>query len=118
MIPDVRWARSGDVALAYQVVGGGPRDYVVLFAGVSHLEVFWDLPENVENINRLASLGRVILYDKRGVGLSDRMATVASVEEHIEDLVAVLDAAESCSSGHVRLASGGRDRTRRRSSAP
>jgi hypothetical protein len=40
MIPDVRWARSGDVALAYQVVGGGPRDYVVLFAGVSHLEAF------------------------------------------------------------------------------
>jgi hypothetical protein len=42
MIPDVRWARSGDVALAYQVVGAGPRDYVVLFTGVSHLEVFWD----------------------------------------------------------------------------
>ena len=96
MVPEVRWVRSGDVSLAYQVVGEGPRDFVVLFQGVSHLEVFWDLPENVDNIYRLASMGRVILYDKRGVGLSDRISGVeTSLDTYADDVVAVLDAVSS-----------------------
>ena len=96
MVPEVRWAKSGDVALAYQMVGDGPRDIVVLISGVSHLEVFWDLPENVENVRRLASLGRVILFDKRGMGLSDRPSGPApSLETAADDVVAVLDAAGS-----------------------
>jgi len=96
MVPEVRWATSGDVALAYQVVGQGPRDIVVLVSGVSHLEVFWDLPEHVETVRRLATLGRVILYDKRGVGLSDRPSGPApSLQTSADDVVAVLDAAGS-----------------------
>jgi class 3 adenylate cyclase len=92
----VRWARADGAALAYQVVGEGTRDIVVLVSGVSHLEVFWDLPENVENVGRLAALGRVILFDKRGVGLSDRPAgPVAPLDTSVDDVVAVLDAAGS-----------------------
>ncbi len=94
--PEVRWARAEGASLAYQVIGDGRRDIVVLVSGVSHLEVFWDLPENVENVTRLLSLGRVILFDKRGVGLSDRPAgPVPSLETYADDLVAVLDAAGS-----------------------
>ena len=96
MAPEVRWTRSGTTALAYQVVGQGPRDIVIMYSGVSHLEVFWELPENVDNIKRLATLGRVILYDKRGVGLSDRTPGPAtSMDDYIGDVVAVLDAVES-----------------------
>jgi class 3 adenylate cyclase len=96
MVPEVHWAPSQGAALAYQVVGSGDRDIVVMFSGISHLEVFWDLPENVDNINRLTALGRVILFDKRGVGLSDRPAGPASsLETYAADVVAVLDAADS-----------------------
>jgi pimeloyl-ACP methyl ester carboxylesterase len=93
MTPEVRWTRSGDVAVAYQVVGAGPRDILIMYSGISHLEVFWDLPENVDNVTRLSSLGRVILYDKRGVGLSDRTFDPdTSLEEYTDDAIAVLDA--------------------------
>ena len=96
MVPEVRWVRSGDAALAYQVIGEGPRDVVVLVSGVSHLEVFWDLPEHVEFVRRLSALGRVIVYDKRGVGLSDRPSgPPPSLETSADDVVAVLDAAGS-----------------------
>jgi class 3 adenylate cyclase len=96
VVPEVRWAQAGDVALAYQLVGHGERDVVVLWAGATHLEVFWDLPENVDFVNRLADLGRIILYDKRGVGMSDRPTLRdASLDTYAEDLVAVLDAVGS-----------------------
>ena len=96
MPPEVRWTRAGGISLAYQVVGAGSRDILIMYSGISHLEVFWDLPENVENVNRLATLGRVILYDKRGVGLSDRTSDpVTSLDDYVEDAVAVLDAVNS-----------------------
>ncbi|WP_166548617.1 adenylate/guanylate cyclase domain-containing protein [Agromyces luteolus] len=95
MIPDTAFARSGDVDIAYKVVGEGARDLLVAFPLVSNVDAFFELAENREFVRRLAALGRVILFDKRGAGMSDRGTGPVSVEQHSDDLVAVLDAAGS-----------------------
>ncbi|MPV38542.1 adenylate/guanylate cyclase domain-containing protein [Georgenia subflava] len=87
--------RSGEVDIAYQVVGAGQRDVVVGIGWVSHLELLWELPESVHFLERLAGLGRLILYDARGTGLSDRPGGAPEVHDLVPDLVAVLDAAGS-----------------------
>nr|WP_281497109.1 adenylate/guanylate cyclase domain-containing protein [Ornithinimicrobium sp. F0845] len=92
---DVRYARSGAVDIAYQTAGSGPRDVVVGIGWVSHLELLWELPETVHFLERLAGLGRLIVYDARGTGLSDRPTDAPSVDDLVPDLVAVLDAAGS-----------------------
>ncbi|MFE5671253.1 adenylate/guanylate cyclase domain-containing protein [Agromyces sp. NPDC056523] len=90
------FARSGDADLAYKVIGqSGVRDILLAFPLVSNVDVFLELSENAEAVDRLAKLGRVILYDKRGAGMSDRAIGPVSVEQHSDDLVAVLDAAGS-----------------------
>ncbi|WP_162177299.1 alpha/beta fold hydrolase [Actinotalea ferrariae] len=94
-IPETRFARSGVVDIAYQVVGEGERDIVVGIGWVSHLELLWELPETVHFLRRLQSFGRLVLYDARGTGLSDRPARPATLEDLVEDLVAVLDAVGS-----------------------
>ncbi len=73
MPPQTRYARSGDVNIAYQVVGDGPRDLVLVPGWVSNVEVFWEHPAAASFLNRLASFCRLILFDKRGTGLSDRV---------------------------------------------
>lgn len=93
--PETRFVRSGDVDIAYQVVGQGERDIVVGIGWVSHLELLWELPETVHFLRRLQSCGRLILYDARGTGLSDRPARPATIDDLAEDLVAVLDAVGS-----------------------
>lgn len=71
MEPETRYARAGDVRVAYQVVGDGPRDLVVAPGFVSHLELAWEHPPYERFMRRLASFARVIVFDKRGSGLSD-----------------------------------------------
>ena len=94
-IPDVQYARSGDVAIAYQVVGEGATD--ILFArGVSgELLSMWEHPLIARHVAGLAEIGRLLMLDKRGTGLSDRMREAATLEARIDDLGAVMDAVGS-----------------------
>ena len=94
--PETRFTRAGEVDIAYQVVGdAAPLDLVFVPGWVSHLEVMWELPEFAHFLDRLAGMGRLILFDKRGTGLSDRVAGVPTLEERAEDIAAVMDAAGS-----------------------
>ena len=94
--PMTRYATTDDgVSIAYQVVGEGPIDLVFVHAFVSHLEVFWELPAFERFVEGLSSWARVILFDKRGVGLSDRLSVIPTIEARLDDLRAVLDAVGS-----------------------
>jgi class 3 adenylate cyclase len=90
--PETRYAQSGDLAIAYQVVGDGPRDVVLAPGFISHLELAWEEPSLRRFLLRLASFSRLILFDKRGTGLSDPTPTAPTLEERAEDLLAVMDA--------------------------
>jgi pimeloyl-ACP methyl ester carboxylesterase len=79
MNPETRYVRSGDVHIAYQVIGDGPIDLVFVPGFVSHLELIWEDPEQTRFFRRLASFCRLILFDKRGTGMSDRVAAVADL---------------------------------------
>ncbi len=91
---DVGYARSGDVHIAYRVFGDGPRDLVLIPGTLSHAELFWEFPINQYLLKRLTSFARVIVFDKRGQGLSDRVAE-QTLEERVGDVRAVMDAAGS-----------------------
>src|SRR5215216_8038007 len=92
-----RYARAGNVSIAYQTVGQGEVDIVFVPCWISHLERLWKEPRFAQFVERLSAFGRVILFDKRGTGLSDPApATVSpSLEVRMDDLLAVLDAAGS-----------------------
>jgi pimeloyl-ACP methyl ester carboxylesterase len=92
---ETRYAKSGEVHVAYQVVGDGPIDLVLLMGWVSHLEYGWEGPSLARFLSRLASFSRLILFDKRGTGLSDRVAKLPTLEERMDDVRAVLDAVGS-----------------------
>ncbi len=96
-IPEVRYARSGDVNIAYQVFGHGTIDLVFVMGWVSHLEWFWKEPSFARFLNRLGSIARVILFDKRGTGLSDRVPLdqLPTLEQRMDDVRAVMDAVGS-----------------------
>ena len=90
VFPEVKYARSGDLWIAYQVVGDGPRDLV--FVPFLLSPVFsWLVPEMTEFFQRLASFSRLILFDKRGTGASDRPRTLPTLEVQMDDVRAVLD---------------------------
>ena len=91
-LPTTRYAKSGDLSIAYQVVGEGPRDLIVVPGLVSHVEFFHELPSYSRFIERLASFARVITFDKRGTGLSDRVADAPSYEQRMDDIHAVMSA--------------------------
>ena len=91
--PDIRYARNGDVSLAYQVTGNGPLDLVFVSGFVSHQEVMWEHPRPAHFAKRLESFSRLLRYDKRGQGLSDRPDRPPTLEESMDDLRAVMDAA-------------------------
>jgi class 3 adenylate cyclase/pimeloyl-ACP methyl ester carboxylesterase len=93
-VPETRYAKSGDVNIAYQVVGDGPFELIHVPMFVSNLELQWEDPAERRYYERLASFCRLIMFDKRGTGLSDRVA-VATLEERMDDLRAVMDAAGS-----------------------
>jgi pimeloyl-ACP methyl ester carboxylesterase len=94
-IPEVRYAKSGDVNIAYQVVGEGPLDLVLVPGFVSHLGLDWEEPRSAHFLSRLASFSRLICFDKRGTGLSDRPGGLPDLETRMDDVRAVMDAAES-----------------------
>ena len=91
MQPVTRYAKSGDVHVAYQVFGEGP-DLVVAPGFVSHFENYWDEPHFARSLNKLSGFFRVVLFDKRGTGLSDRVAHLPHMDERMDDLRAVMDA--------------------------
>jgi class 3 adenylate cyclase/pimeloyl-ACP methyl ester carboxylesterase len=93
-VPETRYAKSGDVNIAYQVLGDGPFDLVHVPPFVSNLELQWEDPAERRYFERLASFCHLIMFDKRGTGLSDRVA-VATLEERMDDLRAVMDAVGS-----------------------
>jgi class 3 adenylate cyclase len=105
--PETWFTRSGDVDIAYQIFGAGERDIVMTMGWVTHLEVMWELPELAYFLERLASLGRVIIFDKRGTGLSDRVPGMVTLEQRAEDVGAVMDAARSERAAFVGWADGG-----------
>jgi class 3 adenylate cyclase len=90
--PRTRYARSGDASIAYQTVGDGPIDLVVVNGPASHLEVIWDEPATARCFERLASFSRLVLFDRRGTGLSDPVSRPPTLEQQMDDLSAVLDA--------------------------
>jgi len=95
--PDTRYAKSGDVNIAYQVVGDGPVDLVYVPGWVSHVELAWELPELASGFERLASFARLILFDKRGTGMSDPVPSneLPTLEQRMDDVRAVMDAVGS-----------------------
>jgi pimeloyl-ACP methyl ester carboxylesterase len=93
--PDTRYAKSGDVHIAYQVTGSGPLDLVMVRGFFSHVELQWEDPRPAHFLTRLASFCRLIMFDKRGTGLSDRVASVPTLEERMDDVRAVMDAVGS-----------------------
>jgi class 3 adenylate cyclase len=93
MQPDTRYAKSGDVHIAYQVFGEGPVNLVIVPGFVSNIELFWDQPELARFLLRTASYARVAMFDKRGTGLSDRVAGIPHLDERMDDLRSVMDAA-------------------------
>lgn len=95
MRPETKYARSGDVGIAYQVYGEGELDLVVAFPFVSHLDVLWDSPVQAKFMERLGRFARVIPFDRRGVGLSDPVDGPTTLEERMDDVRAVMDAAGS-----------------------
>jgi len=107
--PQTKYTKSGRVHIAYQVVGDGPIDLVLVHGWVSHLEVNWDEPIMVNFIDRLKSFARVILFDKRGTGLSDRVSEsdLPTLEQRMEDVHAVLDAAGSKRAALLGISEGG-----------
>jgi pimeloyl-ACP methyl ester carboxylesterase len=94
---ETRYARSGDVSIAYQVVGDGPFDLVYVPGWVSNIELMWDEPDYAAFLERLASFSRLIIFDKRGTGLSDPVPLdqLPTLEERMDDVRAVMDAVGS-----------------------
>ena len=107
MFTGARYARSGDVNIAYQVVGDGPIDLVVVLGWVSHIAHVWDEPSVARFFERLASFTRLILLDKRGTGMSDRVHPLPSLEQRMDDVRAVMDAAGSQRAALFGISEGG-----------
>jgi pimeloyl-ACP methyl ester carboxylesterase/DNA-binding CsgD family transcriptional regulator len=120
--PQTLYAKSGDVSVAYQVIGEGPIDLVLVPGFVSHVELAWEDPNLARVLTRLASFSRLIIFDKRGTGMSDPMTAAPSMEARMDDIRAVMDAAGSPRAALFGISDGGslsllfarhhRDRTR------
>jgi class 3 adenylate cyclase len=107
MIPETKYARSHGVHIAYQVFGHGPPDLVFAPGWASHIEYAWEEPMYARYLERLGSFSRVIWFDKRGTGLSDRMTGFPILEERMDDLTAIMDAAGSKRASLLGLSEGG-----------
>jgi pimeloyl-ACP methyl ester carboxylesterase len=106
--PETHYAKSGDISIAYQVVGSGPVDLIVVPGFISHLDLQWQQDSAYRAwVQRLASFCRVILFDKRGSGLSDRDVGDSALEERMDDLRAVMDAAGSERASVLGFSEGG-----------
>jgi pimeloyl-ACP methyl ester carboxylesterase/DNA-binding CsgD family transcriptional regulator len=120
--PETRYAKSGDVSVAYQVIGEGSIDLVLVPGFVSHVELAWEEPNLARVLTTLASFSRLIIFDKRGTGMSDPMTAAPSMEARMDDIRAVMDAVGSPCAALFGISDGGslsllfaqrhRDRTR------
>ena len=108
-VPETKYAQSGDVNIAYQTLGDAPLDLVFVMGWVSHLEYFWKEPRFARFLRRLASFSRLILFDKRGTGLSDRvpLSELPTLEQRMDDVRAVLDAVGSERAALFGVSEGG-----------
>ena len=107
MEAETRYARSGDVSIAYQVTGEGPFDLVHVPPFTSHVELAWRIPDTAEFIRRLSSFSRTIRFDKRGTGMSDRVSGTPSLETRMDDVRAVMDAVGSERAALLGFSEGG-----------
>ena len=107
MLPDTRYARSGDLRIAYQVVGEGPLDLVFVPGFISNVDLAWDDPILAGFLRRLAGFSRLIMFDKRGTGLSDRIGDLPSLEVRMDDVRAVMDAVGSQRAALFGISEGG-----------
>ena len=106
-MPPTQYARSGELSIAYQVVGDGPMDLVLVPGFYSHVEMAWENPSMVRVIERLAAFARLILWDKPGSGLSDPVDEPRTLEERIDDVRAVMEAAGSSRAALLGISEGG-----------
>jgi pimeloyl-ACP methyl ester carboxylesterase/class 3 adenylate cyclase len=107
MQPVTRYARSGDIRIAYQVFGEGPINVVLAPPFVSSIENYWDEPDAARWLLRLASYARVVMLDKRGTGMSDPVADLPGLDERIDDIRAAMDAAGMEQAAMVGMSEGG-----------
>ncbi|MFL6090396.1 MAG: alpha/beta fold hydrolase [Aeromicrobium sp.] len=107
MAPETRYAKKGDISIAYQVVGDGPTNVVLSSGIVSHMALMWSEPEANAMLQRIASFARLILFDKPGTGLSDPVAGPPSAEQRAEDIKAVMDALDVSSAVILGYSEGG-----------
>ncbi len=107
MQPETRYAKSGDVHVAYQVFGSGAVDLVFVPGFISNVEHYWLDPSHARWLKRLARFARVISFDKRGTGLSDRVSTMPGMDQRMDDVRAVMDAAGSRSAALLGVSEGG-----------
>jgi pimeloyl-ACP methyl ester carboxylesterase len=107
MLPDTKYAKSGDVNIAYQVTGEGPFDLVLVPGWVSHVENAWEEPSFARFLHRLTSFCRLILLDRRGTGLSDPVAELPTLEQRMDDVRAVMDATGSKKAALFGISEGG-----------
>jgi pimeloyl-ACP methyl ester carboxylesterase/DNA-binding CsgD family transcriptional regulator len=105
--PETKYAKSGPVSIAYQVLGEGPTDLVLVPGFVSHVEVAWEEPRLARFLTRLASFARLIVFDKRGTGMSDPVANPPSMDERMDDIGAVMDAVGSARAAIFGISEGG-----------
>jgi class 3 adenylate cyclase len=105
--PETRYARSGDVSIAYQVSGSGPFDLIFVPGFVSNLDVLWETPGFSDLFDRLGRFSRLIRFDKRGTGLSDRVVGIPNLDERMDDVRAVMDAAGSSRAALFGISEGG-----------
>jgi pimeloyl-ACP methyl ester carboxylesterase len=106
-MPETRYAKSGDTYVAYQVMGEGPFDLVLVPGFISHVEMQMEMPLTASFFRRLASFCRLIRFDKRGTGLSDRLSAIPTLEERMDDVRAVMDAAGSTRAALFGISEGG-----------
>jgi pimeloyl-ACP methyl ester carboxylesterase len=105
--PPTQYARSGDTSIAYQVVGEGPIDLILVLGFATHLELQWESPVFASFFERIGSFSRLIIFDKRGTGLSDPVNRVPTLEERVDDVRAVMDAAGSERAALLGISEGG-----------
>jgi pimeloyl-ACP methyl ester carboxylesterase len=107
MLPVTRYAKSGTLQIAYQVFGDGPLNLVVVPPFVSNIENYWDEPEFSRWLLRMAGYARVVIFDKRGTGMSDRVGDLPGVDERMDDLRAVMDAVGMQQAALLGISEGG-----------
>jgi pimeloyl-ACP methyl ester carboxylesterase len=105
--PPTQYAKSGDASIAYQVVSDGPIDLVLVLGFATHLELQWESPPFARFFERISSFSRLIIFDKRGTGLSDPVTEAPTLEQRIDDVRAVMDAAGSERAALFGISEGG-----------